>query len=58
LKQARQRASRLFLKEGARSSLPQYLQTSAPDSLFDDWLARRAAFPVLADEAWLLAPVS
>jgi hypothetical protein len=28
LKQARHRASRLFLKDGARSSLPQYLQTS------------------------------
>jgi hypothetical protein len=28
LKQARQRASRLFLKDGARSSLPQYRQTS------------------------------
>jgi hypothetical protein len=28
LKQARHLASRLFLNEGARSSLPQYLQTS------------------------------
>jgi hypothetical protein len=28
LKQARQRASRLFLNDGARSSLPQYRQTS------------------------------
>jgi hypothetical protein len=28
LKQARQRASRRFLKEGAKSSLPQYRQTS------------------------------
>jgi hypothetical protein len=28
LKQARQRASRRFLKEGARSSLPQYRQIS------------------------------
>jgi hypothetical protein len=28
LKQARQRASRLFSNDGARSSLPQYRQTS------------------------------
>ena len=51
LKQARQRASRLFLKEGARSSLPQYLQISEPDSLLDDRLARCAVFSVLDDEA-------
>ncbi|HUO04088.1 MAG TPA: hypothetical protein VMU16_02715 [Candidatus Binataceae bacterium] len=28
MKQARHRASRRFLKDGARSSLPQYLQTN------------------------------
>jgi hypothetical protein len=52
LKQARQRASRRFLKDGARSSLPQYRQTtfSAPDVDRDDRgesveaFARRAAF--------------
>jgi hypothetical protein len=38
LKQARQRASRRFLKDGARSSLPQYLHTSfsAADTFRDD----------------------
>jgi hypothetical protein len=50
LKHARHRASRLFLKDGARSSLPQYLQTSLPDWPFDDRLAGRAGFAVLDDE--------
>lgn len=49
LKHARHRASRLFLKDGARSSLPQYLQTSLPDWAFDDRLAGRASFAVLGD---------
>ena len=52
LKQARQRASRRFLKDGAKSSLPQYRQTSfsAPAVDRDDRgesveaFARRAAF--------------
>jgi hypothetical protein len=35
LKQARHRASRRFLKDGARSSLPQYLQTSFSAPLID-----------------------
>jgi len=35
LKQARQRASRRFLKEGVRSSLPQYRQTSFSVMLVD-----------------------
>jgi hypothetical protein len=48
LKQARQRASRLFLKDGARSSLPQYLQTnfSALDAARDDPSGRCAALLV------------
>jgi len=49
LKHARHRASRLFLKDGARLSLPQYLQTSLPDWAFDDRLAGRAGFAVLGD---------
>jgi hypothetical protein len=49
LKHARHRASRLFLKDGARSSLPQYLQTSLPDWAFGDRLAGRAGFAVLGD---------
>jgi hypothetical protein len=51
LKQARHRASRLFLKEGERSSLPQYLQTnfSALEVARDDRRGRCAAF--LAFEA-------
>jgi hypothetical protein len=46
LKQARQRASRLFLKDGARSSLPQYLQTSfsALDPARDDRGGHRGTF--------------
>jgi hypothetical protein len=50
LKQVRQRASPLFLKDGARSSLPQYLQTSfsALDAARDDRGGRREAFVVLA----------
>jgi hypothetical protein len=53
LKQARHRASRLFLKEGARSSLPQYLQTnfSALDAARDDRHGRRAAFLVFEARA-------
>jgi len=44
LKQARQRASRRFLKDGARSSLPQYRQTnlSGLDPVRDDCDAARA----------------
>jgi hypothetical protein len=50
LKQARHRASRLFLKHGARSSLPQYLQTSftALDPTRDDRRGRRGTFLVFA----------
>jgi hypothetical protein len=53
LKQARHRASRLFLKEGARSSLPQYLQTSfsSADPARDDRGSRRRAFVVFAARA-------
>jgi hypothetical protein len=53
LKQARHRASRLFLNEGARSSLPQYLQTSfsALDTARDDCADRRAAFLVFERSA-------
>jgi len=48
LKQARHRASRRFLNDGARSSLPQYLQTnfSAADAARGDCGGRRAAFPL------------
>jgi hypothetical protein len=47
LKQARQRASRLFLKDGARSSLPQYLQTNfLALNARDDPSGRCAAFLV------------
>jgi hypothetical protein len=65
LKQARHRASRCFLKDGARSSLPQYRQTSFSvlDAAADDRNSRRAAFLVfevsaafgLPDAAVLLA---
>jgi hypothetical protein len=50
LKQARHRASRLFLKDGARSSLPQYLQTSFSvlDAARDDRGGRCGAFVVFA----------
>jgi hypothetical protein len=51
LKHARHRASRLFLKDGARSSVPQYLQTSLPDWPFDGRLAGRAAFRLSRGEA-------
>jgi len=46
LKQARHRASRRFLKDGARSLLPQYRQTnfSALAAACDDRGGRRAAF--------------
>jgi hypothetical protein len=41
LKQARHRASRRFLKDGARSLLPQYLHTSLSALVADrDFLAR------------------
>jgi hypothetical protein len=58
LKQARQRASRRFLKDGARSSLPQYLQTSFSvlDPARDD---RGEAFAVVAARAAFgLAPTA
>jgi hypothetical protein len=58
LKQARHRASRLFLKEGARSSLPQYLQTSFSvlDAARDD---RGGAFMIFAaGAAFGLAPTA
>jgi hypothetical protein len=53
LKQALQRASRLFLKDGARSSLPQYLQTSfsVVDPVRDDRGGRCRAFVVFAARA-------
>jgi len=53
LKQARQRASRLFLKDGARSSLPQYRQISfsALDATRDDRRGRCGAFLVFAARA-------
>jgi hypothetical protein len=49
LKHARHLASRLFLKDGARSSLPQYRQTnfSALDGIRDD---PRATFLVFEAE--------
>jgi hypothetical protein len=48
LKQARQRASRRFLNDGARSSLPQYLHTnfSELDATLDDRAGCRTAFLV------------
>jgi hypothetical protein len=58
LKQARQRASRRFLKDGARSSLPQYRHTSfsALDPARDD---RGEAFAVVAARAAFgLAPTA
>jgi hypothetical protein len=53
LKQARHRASRLFLKDGARSSLPQYLQTSFSvlDPARDDRGGRCGTFVVFAARA-------
>jgi hypothetical protein len=53
LKHARQRASRRFLNDGARSSLPQYLQTSfsALDTARDDRADGRAAFLVFERSA-------
>lgn len=51
LKHDRHRASRLFLKDGARSLLPQYLQTSLPNCPFNDRLARRDAVRLLVGEA-------
>jgi hypothetical protein len=45
LKQARHLVSRLFLNEGARSSLPQYRQTSfSPEVFLDAGFARLAGF--------------
>jgi hypothetical protein len=61
LKQARHRASRLFLKDGARSSLPQYLQTSFSvlDDARDDRGWRCGAFVVFAARATFgLAPTA
>jgi hypothetical protein len=61
LKQARQRASRLFLKDGARSSLPQYLQTSFSvlDAARDDRGGRPGAFVVFAARvAFGLPPIA
>jgi hypothetical protein len=48
LKQERHRASRLFLKDGERSSLPQYLQANFPtfDGIRDDRRGRFATFLV------------
>jgi hypothetical protein len=53
LKQARHRPSRLFLKEGARSSLPQYLQTSVSvlDAARNDRRGRCGVFVVFAARA-------
>jgi hypothetical protein len=53
LKQARQRASRRFLKDGARSSLPQYLQTSFSvlDATCDDRGGRVGTFVVFPARA-------
>jgi hypothetical protein len=53
LKQARHRASRLFSKDGARSSLPQYLQISfsAVDSDRDNRGDRDETFLVFEDSA-------
>jgi hypothetical protein len=50
LKQERHRASRLFLKDGARLSLPQYLQASFSvlDAARDDRGGRCGAFVVFA----------
>ena len=48
--QARHQSSRIFLKYGARSSLPQYRQTnfSVFDAALDDCGGRREAFLVAA----------
>jgi len=53
LKQARQRASRRFLKDGARSSLLQYRQTklSELDAARDDRAGRRGVFGVFVARA-------
>jgi len=61
LKQARHRASRRFAKDGARSSLPQYRQTSfsALDAARDDRGGRCGAFVVFAaPPAFGLAPTA
>ncbi|MBF6567713.1 MAG: hypothetical protein IVW54_02415 [Candidatus Binataceae bacterium] len=53
MKQARQRASRRFLKDGARSSLPQYRQTSFSvlAAARDDRGGRGEAFVAFAERA-------
>jgi hypothetical protein len=53
LKQARQRASRRFLKDGARSSLPQYRQTTFSEVVAarDDRADRCGVFVVFAARA-------
>jgi hypothetical protein len=53
LKQARQRASRRFLKDGARSSLPQYRQTklSELEAARDDRAGRCGVFAVFVARA-------
>jgi hypothetical protein len=50
VKQARHRASRRFLNDGARSSLPQYRQTSFPvtDAAFDDRSGHRGVLVAFA----------
>jgi hypothetical protein len=61
LKQARHRASRLFMKDGARSSLPQYLQSSfcVLDAARDDRDGRCGTFVVFAARAAFgLAPTA
>jgi hypothetical protein len=61
LKQARQRASRLFLKDGAKSSLLQYRQTSFSvlDPARDDRGGRGGTFVVFAARAAVgLAPTA
>ena len=59
LKQARHRASRRFLNDGARSSLPQYRQTSFPtDAAFDDRGGRRGAFVFFAARAAFGLPLA
>jgi hypothetical protein len=53
LKQARQRASRRFLKDGARSSLPQYRQISFSELVAarDDRAGRCGVFVVFVARA-------
>jgi hypothetical protein len=51
LKQARHRASRRFLNDGAKSSLPQYLHTKASEVLRDVRFDGRAPFAPFGEEA-------